>query len=239
MHRSLPFLLAALALTGCFHRPRPENPYPSGPRQATVEWLGRGSFRVTSSIGLSVLIDPFNPSVAHINVKVASVPADAIFVTHEDELASFTDLAAGSPQIFRSSMASGVNRASGLLVRGVRTSSESLEVTGRLNVAFVWSMDGIRFCHLGAIEDAISPTEALNIGTVDVLFIPGGGVPNFNAEKRRITLERLRPRIIIPISYTGSFDWRGTGNIVRVGSHFTISRSTLPPVPTTFLVGGR
>jgi putative intracellular protease/amidase len=186
------------------------------------------------------MIDPFSPAAAHINVKVASVPADAVFITHESELSGYTDLASGSPQIFRSSMASGVNRASGLLVRGVRTGTENLEVTGRLNVAFVWSMDGVRFCHLGAIEDALSATEALNIGHVDVLFIPGGGVPNFTAEKRRITLERLQPRLIVPYSYTGAFDWRGgPGRIAHGGSRFTVSPTTLPAAPTVLLLGSR
>jgi hypothetical protein len=240
MHRSIPLLLAALIFTSCHHRTRRENPYPSGPRQATVEWLGRGCFRVTSSIGLSILIDPFNPAIAHVNVKLASVPADAVFITHEDELANYSDLASGSPQIFRSSMASGVNRASGILVRGVRTSSENLTV-GRLNIAYAWSMDGVRFCHLGAIEDAITPSEALNLGTVDVLFIPAGGNPNFTDEKRRITLERLRPKLIVPMSYSGGFEWRSRpGNVVRIGSnHFTISPATLPQTPTVFLLGGR
>ena len=242
MHRSIFVLLAALLISGCFHRhSRSENAAPTGPRQATVEWLGRGCFLVSSSIGLSILIDPFDPSATHISAKPGSIQADVVFITHEDPLANFTDLAAGSPQIFRTSMATGVNRASGILVRGVRTSSENLAATNRLNVACVFAMDGVRFCHLGAIEDAITPSEALNIGTVDVLFMPAGGPAAFTDAKRLATIERLRPRIIVPFPYGGSFERiPGVAGTVHVGSsRFTVSPSTLPTTTTAYVLSGR
>ena len=234
-------MLAALLVSGCFHRhSRSENAAPTGPRQATVEWLGRGSFLVSSSIGLSVLLDPFDPSAAHISVKPGSISADVVFITHEDPMANFTDLAAGSPQIFRTSMATGVNRASGILVRGVRTSSENLAAINRLNVAYVFAMDGVRFCHLGAIEDAITPSEALNIGSVDVLFMPAGGPPAFTDAKRLATIERLRPKVVVPFPYGGSFGRvPGVASAVHVGSRFTVSPSTLPATTTAYILSGR
>src|SRR5271155_4965502 len=191
MHRSISLLLAVLLLVGCRSRHKHNEPAYTGPREVTIEWLGHGCFRVSSSIGLTVLTDPFNPPTLSYPVKAGTVPADVVLVTHEDDTANYTDLASGLPIIFRSSMANGVNRASGVLVRGIQTSSESLSATVKLNVAYTWSMDGIRFCDLGAIEDAVTPSEALNIGRVDVLFIPEGGGKNFNEEKRRITIERI------------------------------------------------
>src|SRR5208337_3033853 len=202
MHRSISLLLAVLLLVGCWSRHKHNEPAYTGPREVTIEWLGHGCFRVTSSIGLTILTDPFNPSVLNYPVKAGSVPADVVIVTHEDDTANYTDLAAGSPIIFRSSMANGVNRASGVLIRGIQTSSESLSATAKLNVAYTWSMDGIRFCDLGAIEDAVTPSEALNIGRVDVLFLPVGGPPDFPEDKRRRTIDRLQPRVIVPMMYS-------------------------------------
>jgi len=233
MHRSVSLLLAVLLLSGCWSRHKQkENAY-TGPREVTVQWLGRGCFRVTSSLGLTILTDPFNPKLVGGSVKASSVAADVVLVTHEDDTANYTDLAAGSPIIFRSSMAKGVNRASGVLVRGIQTSSENLAVSSRLNVAYTWAMDGIRFCHLGAIEDAVSPSEALNIGNVDILFIPVGG--NFNDQKRRITIDRLRPRIVIPMSYSGSYAGLPVSNVVRInGNRFSITKAQLPAVTTLY-----
>ena len=140
-----------------------QEPAYTGPREVTIEWLGQGCFKVTSSIGLTIVTDPFNPRGPNNSGKVATIAADIILITHESDTSSYTDLVSGSPIIFRSSMAGGVNRASGVLIRGVQTSSESLVASPKLNVAYIWAMDGIRFCDLGAIEDALTPSEALNV----------------------------------------------------------------------------
>jgi L-ascorbate metabolism protein UlaG (beta-lactamase superfamily) len=252
LHRRLFLLATLLLLAGCGHRhDRGESrPQFTGPRQATVQWFGHGCFRVSSSIGLSVVIDPFNPAVLNYPVKPVSIQGDVVLITHEDETADYTDLVSGSPQIFRSSMAVGVDRASGILVRGIRTSSENYSASNKLNVAYVWSMDGVRFCHLGAIEDAITLSESLQIGPVDVLFLPVGGPPAFTDDKRRQTLERLKPRIIVPMMYatrySGKVPLRPLGdwlsrlhniNVVRIpGNQFTVSHATLPPVPTVYVL---
>jgi hypothetical protein len=230
MHRSTSLLLLVLLLVGCRVRHKHNEAADVGPREVTIEWLGHGCFRVTSSIGLTIITDPFNP---HATGKVATVPADVVLITHEDDTANFTDLVSGSPIIFRSSMASGVNRASGVLVRGIQTSSEILSASAKLNVAYTWAMDGIRFCDLGAIEDAVNPSEALNIGNVDVLFVPYGGSPNFTDAKRRLTIERLRPKIIVPMM-GGSPS--GQSNVVRIrGNRFTLTAAQLPTTTTVYV----
>src|SRR5258708_8742633 len=129
MRRSILFLLSILLLVGCQHRrPRGQQQthVPAGPRQVTIEYLGHTCFLITSSLGLNVLTDPFNPSVLSYPVKAGSVPADIILVTHEDETANYTDLASGAPVILRSSMASGVNPANAVFLRVFLTISTNL-----------------------------------------------------------------------------------------------------------------
>jgi L-ascorbate metabolism protein UlaG (beta-lactamase superfamily) len=111
-------------------------------------------------------------------------------------------------------------------------------------------MDGLRFCDLGAIEDAITPTEAINIGHVDVLFLPVGGPQNFTDEKRKITVDRLQPRVIIPMMYSTAYSskvpLRGLGEWLsrqphaeRVPNRFTLMHSQLPDVTTVFVTAVR
>jgi L-ascorbate metabolism protein UlaG (beta-lactamase superfamily) len=246
MQRRISLLLALLVLTGCGHH-RNKAALPAGPREATVQFLGHGCFLVSSSLGLNILVDPFNPKILNYPVKEGSIPADIVLVTHEDETANYTDLAAGSPQVLRSTMAGGVNRANGVLVRGVRTSSENLAAVNRLNVAYAWSMDGIRFCHLGAIEDAISVSEALNLGHIDVLFLPVGGPQDFTDEKRKLTIERLQPKVIIPMMYSTAYSSKvplhGLGewlsrqpNVERFNSNkLTLRASALPTTLSVYV----
>jgi hypothetical protein len=237
MYRSISrifLLLTVLILVGCRIRHKHNEAAEIGPREVTIEWLGQGCFRVTSSIGLTIITDPFNPRGANNPGKVPTVQADVVLITHESDTSNYTDLVSGSPIIFRSSMASGVNRASGVLVRGIQTSSESLVANPKLNIAYTWAMDGIRFCDLGAIEDAVTPSESLNIGHVDVLFMPVGGSPNFTEEKRRATIERIRPRIIVPMM--GEWSSRGQSNVIRIrGNRFTLTVSQLPTSTTVYV----
>jgi len=251
MRRCILFLLPILFLVGCHHRRQKEGQqqaqaHVAGPRQVTIQYLGHTCFLITSSLGLNILTDPFNPAVLSYPVKAGTVPADVILVTHEDETANFTDLASGSPVILRSSMASGVNRANGVLIRGVKTSSESFSSATKLNVAYVWAMDGIRFCDLGAIEDAINPTEAINIGHVDVLFLPAGGPPNFTDQMRKTTVDRLQPKVVIPMMYSTAYSskvpLRGLGewlsrqsHVVRVPNQFILKPKELPDETTVFV----
>ncbi|MBV9298426.1 MAG: MBL fold metallo-hydrolase [Verrucomicrobia bacterium] len=231
MYRCISLVLAVLLLVGCWSRHKHNEAADTGPHAVTIEWLGHGCFRVTSSIGLTIITDPFNP---HTN-KVATVPADIVLITHEDDTSNYTDLVRGSPVIFRSSMAGGVNRASGVLIRGTQTSSENLAAAAaaKLNVAYTWVMDGIRFCDLGRIEDAVTPSEALNIGNVDVLFMPAGATQNFSEDKRRFTIERLRPKIIV--STTGEWSSRQS-NVVHIrGNRFTLTASQLPTTTTVYV----
>jgi Beta-lactamase superfamily domain len=232
MYRRISLLLVIVLLVGCRARHKHNEAAEIGPREVTIEWLGQGCFRVTSSIGLTIITDPFNPRGINNPGKVATVPADVVLITHESDTSNYTDLVSGSPIIFRSSMASGVNRASGVLIRGVQTSSESLVASPALNIAYTWAMDGIRFCDLGAIEDAVSPSEALNFGNVDVLFMPVGS-QKFTEEKRRITIERLRPRIIVPMMGTWS---SSQPNVVHIkGNRFTLNVSQLPATTTVYV----
>src|SRR5262249_1046958 len=143
MRRCILLFLPILLLAGCHHRPRREEQQPhvpAGPRQVTIQFLGHTCFLVPSPPRTNLLTHPFNPSVLSYPVKAGTVPADIILVTHEDETANFTDLGSGSPVILRSSMASGVNRANGVLIHGVRTSSENMAASTKLNVAYVWAM---------------------------------------------------------------------------------------------------
>src|SRR5260370_2492475 len=102
MQRRILFLLALLILTGCgHHRHRDKGSVPAGPREANVQFFGHFCFLVSSSLGINILIDPFNPNLLNYPVMAGSIATDIILVTHEDKCATETALAACSPPILR------------------------------------------------------------------------------------------------------------------------------------------
>ena len=72
-------------------------------------------------------------------------------------------------------MGIGTNNAAGLRIRGVPTyKNPAREGTGDMNLVFIWSLEGMRFCFLGNIENPLTPSQIQQIGPVDVLFVPVG-----------------------------------------------------------------
>ena len=247
----LPALLLCLVVTaGCARSRRTDTPEPApvGPPQVTVRWLGHGSFQLTSSIGLTVITDPFSPKAVGYPLP-PNLRADVVLTSHETETANHVERIGGNPQLLRSRLAAGATRANGILFRGVvcggSSGSGDDPSGGGANVAFAWTMDGVRFGHLGAPRRLPSTDELAQLGPVDVLFVPAGGP--LTREDVDLVVTRLAPRILVPMSYRTPKATRlglsppdeilaGRSHLTRLPTPtFTVSRDTLPAEPVTLV----
>jgi len=67
---------------------------------------------------------------------------------------------------------------------------------------FVIIVDGLTFCHLGVIGHELSPQLVKQIGKIDVLFVPVGGIYTINGEVARKVTAAINPRLFaIPMHY--------------------------------------
>ncbi len=226
-------VLAGLCLGACKSAP----PQAARVPKVTVEWIGCNAFKVTSSLGIVLVTDPFNPKQAAYPVP-QNLKASIVTVSHESDLANYSGLLANAPQIIRTNMGVGSNRASGLLVRGVATGG----APGRsdLNVAYSWEMDGVRFCHLGALTGPITWSQVEALGRPDVLFLPVGSPPELDDSGRDKTLQLLQPRLVIPMGYKTRHtsklnarsprEWLASQpNVIPLASNrFEVSKDSLP-----------
>jgi len=237
-------LLAILLLAGCGS----SEPL-RGLREQKVEvtWLGHQCFKLVSSLGIVVVTNPFDPNYLRYP-KPKDLEADVLLVTNENSATNHTDLVVNTPQIFRTSTGIGSNRASGMLIRGVPTFIErGRELIVGLNTVFSWTMDGVRFCHLGNLRYALDSTEALELGDIDVLFMPVGGPEELSNAERRELIELLQPKIIVPMGYrtrySSQYAFKSLGSFPTGGfqvrrldsSTFSVSKATLP-TETTVLI---
>ncbi len=167
---------------------------PERTTEVQVEWLGHNCFTLTSSIGLTVVTDPFNPALLDYP-KPRALAADLLLMSGEDPNASNTDLLTNSAPMLRGTGGAGRTIISGIPVTGV-------EIAGRrVNTAFAFRLDGVRFCHLGNLERPLTQSEAQRLGPVDVLFLPVGGPKNFGLKELDNTVALLAPRIVVPMGY--------------------------------------
>jgi len=224
-------LCGMVLLAGCGGRVAP----PAGaPRETRVEWLGHQTFRITSSIGTSILTNPFSPGTGGRTLPSPLKP-DIVLISHERPEADHVDGVDNQPVVFRGSVGTGVNNATGIRIRGIPTfRNPDVETVDGMNVVYSWQMDGMKFCFLGALQRPLTAAQASLLGTVDVVFVPVGG--SLSAEDRQEVVSRLRPRLVIPMG-PGAGGW-SYGEVLRAGGNSAgFSRAALPLQTATLHFG--
>ncbi len=209
--------------------------------EVRVQWHGHNCFSLRSSIGLTVVTDPFHPSIVSYP-RPKNLNADLVLMSGEDPNASHAEIVANAAPMLRGMGGAGRTTVSGIPVNGVEMSGR------RVNTVYCFRLDGVYFAHLGSLERPLSNAEAQRLGPVDVLFLPVGGPKNLSVSELDKTAARLSPRIIVPMGYrtrrSASLDLRPLNDWLsrqkRVtklpGSHFVISRAALPMHPTVIVL---
>lgn len=189
-----------ILLAGCAG---PVEPAPIRPRYARVDWIGHESFIITSAIGKKVLTNPYGPGSTGL-VFPQGLRPDVLLVSTERPDANFVDAFDNSPTTFRAAMGIGPNNAAGLQIRGIPTYKDR-EGAGDLNLVFVWTLEGMRFCFLGNIPHPLTSSQIREIGSVDILFLPVGVPAGLTDADRRTIIAQLRPRLIILMGRSEAF----------------------------------
>ena len=168
--------------------------------EVVIESIAHASFRVTSPTGVRVILDPFNDHIWLGYRFPADLEADLVLVSHPhfDHDASYAIV--GDPPVLRRP---GTAQLGDVRVRGLegRHAEPYGEEFGRLNTVWTIETGGLVLVHWGDNEP-LSDQLAEEIGRVDVLFLPIDGDQHIlaNAAVEAI-LERLEPRILIPMHY--------------------------------------
>lgn len=236
MKQTFGFGVVALLLAGCFWRGGDPGPA-AAQRLIRVDWYGEQSFKIQSSLGTSILTNPFAPGTTSFEVPKGPEP-DILLVSHEESKANYVDIVDNNPRIFRGSVGVGTNSASGISILGVPTflDPESQDITG-MNVIYRWTMDGLRFCFLGNVRGALTPEQISRIGAVDVLFVPVG-TQGLSIVDRDAIVAALRPWVVIPMgSYAAVSRYAsGFSTVYRLNSNGALlSRERLPAQQTVLL----
>ena len=202
-------------------------------REVRVDWLGNQAFRITSSIGTSILTNPFAAGTGGRTLPSPLKP-DIILISHERSDANNVDAADNQPTVFRGSMAMGINNANGMGIRGVATFRDPERETAEgMNIVYSWAMDGMRFCFLGSLAGPLTPSQLSQLGTVDVLFVPVAG--SLSPSAREAVLSQIRPRLVIPMGHGAGWTYGSVRSVE--GRSVLLSKPSLPLQTTTLLFG--
>jgi L-ascorbate metabolism protein UlaG (beta-lactamase superfamily) len=117
------------------------------------------------------------------------------------------------------------------------------------NSIFILEVDGLKIVHLGDLGHLLSEDQVRQIGPVDVLMIPVGGVYTINGSKAKEVMAQLKPRMyVLPMHYgTRTFEdllppdefLEGQANVQRMltTNELKIRTDFRPPAPVIVLLG--
>jgi len=140
----------------------------------------------------------FNPPSKESNFKASRFGADLamISINHKDfNGAEAVSYANKTPFIIEGP---GEYEIGGNFILGLSSEGPG----GLINTIYTFVIDGIRFCHLGALTNAELKGEINEeIGIVDVLCVPIGGDGTLKPKEAFKLANSLEPKIIIPVMY--------------------------------------
>jgi hypothetical protein len=226
----------ALLLAGCGGRVVP-SPDASAQRLVRVDWYGFESFRIRTSLGLSILTNPFAAGTTEFSPP-KGLETDVVLITDEDSSRNYVDGIENTPRVFRGSVGVGANSAAGVRLLGVPVYPNPEQPGGSaLSVMYRWASDGLKFAFLGDLPSMPSPLELSRIGPVDILFLPLSG-DKLNTSNRMEIIRQLRPNLIIPMGSRTAMA-RFAGGFASVhrlnGPAALLSKESMPAQQTVLL----
>jgi L-ascorbate metabolism protein UlaG (beta-lactamase superfamily) len=69
------------------------------------------------------------------------------------------------------------------------------------NTIYLFEMDSITLCHLGDLGHQLSSELIEDVGDIDVLFLPVGGISTIGGSTAAEIVRRLTPKVAIPMHY--------------------------------------
>jgi L-ascorbate metabolism protein UlaG (beta-lactamase superfamily) len=160
-----------------------------------ITWLGHSSFRIKGS-QTAIITDPYSPGLGYTSAKQT---ASIVTVSHQHPGHSYTQEIGGAPRIIKGP---GEYEIASALIIGLATYHDKEEgrVRGK-NTVYVMQIDELSVCHVGDLGHVLTSQQVEDIGNVDILLVPVGGVSTINATEAAQVIRQLEPKVVVPMHY--------------------------------------
>ncbi len=166
-----------------------------------ITWYGHSCFKIQTkpyrgSEEATIFTDPFDKAVG---LRPPQSNADIVTVSHSHYDHNNPSALKGEPLIIN---APGEYSKQHIQIIGVDSFHDKKEGAERgRNTVFVIESEELRVCHLGDLGHILSEKQLDQIGKVDVLMIPVGGVFTLEPKDAESVIGQLEPKIILPMHY--------------------------------------
>lgn len=168
-----------------------------------LKWLGHACFLITSEAGVRIITDPY-PQGSGLSYAPINETADIVIVSHDHFDHNNVAAVSGKPEVVTST-----KTVKGIQFKGIASHHDESQGKERgTNTIFCFVVDGIKLCYLGDLGHRLSKDRIAEIGAVDILLIPIGGVFTIDAKMAGTVSDDLKPKVVIPMHCkTAKCDW--------------------------------
>lgn len=181
-----------------------------------INYLGHACFKLRGQ-GTTVVMDPYPPSVGPTMSKVS---ADIITVSHHHDDHDAVGRVTGTARRDEPFVidAPGEYEVNGVSIYGMGSFHDANEGADRgKNAMFVVTMDEVRVAHLGDLGHQLSDKQVEELGSVDVLLCPVGGVYTLDPKGAVSVINAIQPSYVVPMHYkTKTHDQKVFGELSTV-----------------------
>jgi len=197
-----------------------------------IAYLGHASFKIKGK-QKTVVIDPYSDKVGKFP---RDVEGDILLVSHDHFDHNAVEKVKGSPFLINGP---GEYEVGGVSVVGVPCYHDEESGAKRgTNTMFVVEIDGLRIAHLGDLGHKLSDESLDDIGPIDVVMVPVGGVYTVDAKVAKEVVGQLDPWVVIPMHYKQA--GCDVGEIAGVEEFLKeMSKSEVVPIPKLVLTADR
>ncbi|MFH1622659.1 MAG: MBL fold metallo-hydrolase, partial [Candidatus Omnitrophota bacterium] len=191
-----------------------------------IEWLGHSAFLITSKKDIKIITDPYQSgsyggAVSYDPIKLSP---DIVTISHSHPDHSYIDSLGGKPEVINKE---GKFNIKGVSIKGITAYHDEQKGNARgNNIIFSFNIDDISVVHLGDLGHQIDEELTKNIYGTDVLLVPVGGVFTINAKQAQALINRVNPKITIPMHFKTEklgFGIDSVGSFLR-NTNFAIER---------------
>jgi len=144
-----------------------------------------------------VVIDPHDGR--SIGVKPPQLRADIVLISHDHFDHNAIRVVKGDYTVIRDVSPRTVK---GVAIRGLTAYHDDVggERRGKVNI-FHFTVNGVRFCHLSDLGHMLTPAQVQELGEVDVLFVPVGGVFTIDGAQAQRLVRAIGPKVAVPMHF--------------------------------------
>jgi L-ascorbate metabolism protein UlaG (beta-lactamase superfamily) len=166
-----------------------------------ITYLGHASFKIRGKEGV-VVMDPFDP--AKVGLSWNKPKADVVTVSHEHD--DHNNVAGvvngGKRQEIMVINGPGEYEVGGIMIRGWQTDHDDNKGQDRgRNTMYIIEMNRLTVLHCGDLEHELSQEMIEDIGEVDVMLVPVGGVYTIDAKTAIKVVKAVAPSYVVPMHY--------------------------------------